>query len=382
MKKSSSVEAFLVDDSDDKKHDVQESVEWYPFCLRVKCQESLTSVQAAIADAVSVVLNNGNQQCLFIYGHRPFETIIKNLPVHLFTELHIDRQSAYFFEVAGLDTPEAARKAEHRLLDPGVKNVNAAVADHESRLLCVFSPEKLGHAADPEGSLQISLTVDWPFFAALNGRTKFRKVLDASAQFIGIYPRLGGRMLLNRIEAILKETILKEIHDGRSPVALKVVRNPPSVQVSFTENVPIVQVRNVIVSALQAEHFQCEIVPSRVVLWQSTDARAPVFSTALSCGECSEPNPPTPESATEALVNMKRTVADSLRELGLEASLEQVHYVSYSLGGSRCHLWQLAHVIKRGLEPWQEHILAAYVDFTAARLTVATRTPATLAPVI
>jgi hypothetical protein len=34
MKKSSSVEAFLVDDSDDKKHDVQESVEWYrcAFC--------------------------------------------------------------------------------------------------------------------------------------------------------------------------------------------------------------------------------------------------------------------------------------------------------------------------------------------------------------
>ena len=31
MKKSSSVEAFLVDDCDERKHETQEFIEWYNF---------------------------------------------------------------------------------------------------------------------------------------------------------------------------------------------------------------------------------------------------------------------------------------------------------------------------------------------------------------
>lgn len=78
--------------------------------------------------------------------------------------------------------------------------MNAAVVDPESSIAYVFTEEAFGLVRDPELEVHVSVTVNWPCFAMMNGRP----VSGEPTFFLGIYPETGNILEVHTLKLLVE----------------------------------------------------------------------------------------------------------------------------------------------------------------------------------
>ena len=109
----------------------------------------------------------------------------------------------FCFKTDKVTTLDAASEAEKVLL--GRPYVNAAVADPVTKLVYVFADEGFGQIPDPGAQVQVSVSISWSCFAALN----LRPTSGAALQYIGVYPACRNKLELHNMKALIRKAVLE-----------------------------------------------------------------------------------------------------------------------------------------------------------------------------
>uniref|UniRef100_A0A7S1NJQ7 SAM domain-containing protein n=1 Tax=Eutreptiella gymnastica TaxID=73025 RepID=A0A7S1NJQ7_9EUGL len=247
--------------------------------------------------------------------------------------------------------------------------INAVAAIHTSQRACVFIDEVIEQNVLHDCHLQVRLHVGWPFFAALNGRTVIRPLLDAAQPYIAVYPTAGMEPQLGNIVHILRAWLSGTSH----ALTLKTTVDPPCIQVDFGCDLSPMQVQTDVVTALKEGGFTfVEILPPEVVMWTNHNVEKLVYTTTW--------NQPvgfkslSPKTWDECLA-LRARVEDTLMAMDLANQLQKVQRVTFSIGLCPFSIWHFPHKLKEALEGAGGVISAAYMDFYAADLSIATCMP-------
>eukprot|EP00668_Euglena_longa_P018971 GGOE01023645.1.p1 GENE.GGOE01023645.1~~GGOE01023645.1.p1 ORF type:complete len:1010 (-),score=236.24 GGOE01023645.1:385-3414(-) len=318
---------------------------WVPWRIQCQSKEEQIQVIAVLTNSITVAVDESE---VFVYGD--LTGAAKQLAS--LTGLTFDRQALFCFKAPGITTPRAASEAERWLA--ASPSVNAAVVDPESSVAYLFVNDAMGQIRDPELEVHVSVTVNWPCFAMMNGRA----VSGEPAFFLGIYPETG-----NILEVHNLKSLVESVFPGADT---KVIHTPPSLQIGLdagSVGCDTLCVR--VAEALQMRGYpRTSAQPGRVALWHAANEELR-HSTILR--RTSAPSGITNPTLAD-LQQLKRYVETMVPG----SKLRTMSHQYFLLGTSKSSVWHLPHKLKAGMLSMQSHMSAVFVNFSATHLIIAT----------